>query len=191
MPTEPKDISKPLKPGKKDHRGEGGGQPRKYPDPKVFGQKIVEYFQQCKPYNIDGPWPNVYRLCLHLGLKSEQSLYNYQGYGDTYLEWVTRARLELRACNRDKLDNRETSQGAIFIEKSVYGLSEGFSGGLDQQSAQLTGEEIQLVKAIASELNRIQSQRTNTLPTGRLSPIEGQIVDNVPLEANNEDCSAV
>jgi len=68
------------------------GRPRKFESVEEMQIEIDKYFKQCK---TDDDPATVQGLALALGYNSRQSLLNYEGYSDEFLDTIKRAKLRI------------------------------------------------------------------------------------------------
>lgn len=111
----------------------------RYESPKKMEDKINEYFDSLKGehlldqngepvifkgrlvYQKEPVPPTVCGLALFLGLKSRQSLLNYQKRSEKFDDVVSRAKLRIEAYAESRLYDRDGSRGAQFTLENNFG----------------------------------------------------------------------
>lgn len=87
-----------------------GGRPRKYESVAEMQKAIDEYFNAGNKTTICG-------LALHLGFNSRQSLLNYEGYGEEFLDTIKHAKSRIEAYYEEHLTEPNVA-GSIFALKN-------------------------------------------------------------------------
>jgi hypothetical protein len=122
-------AQKPLKPGKKNHQGEGGGPPAKYKTPEELQIAIDKYFIDGVSLKkiVTGPpnkreieeiaIPSICELALNLGFADRQSLRDYALKNSRFAFVIKNAIGRLEAWNEVNL-LANSSIGSIFWLKN-------------------------------------------------------------------------
>lgn len=87
-----------------------GGRPRKYESVGEMQGAIDEYFDNSEKTTICG-------LALALGFNSRQSLLNYEGYGEEFLDTIKRAKSRIEEYYEEHLVENNAA-GSIFALKN-------------------------------------------------------------------------
>lgn len=112
-------------------------------EPVIYKGRIV--------YKTEPIPPTVCGLALYIGLKSRQSLLNYQKRSKAYEDVIARAKLRIEAYTEGRLFDRDGSRGAQFSLENNFGWKR------DSQSE--NGDGNNLMEAIAKsakELNDLE-----------------------------------
>lgn len=87
-----------------------GGRPKKYETPVAMQEAIGFYLHRNENHTICG-------LALALGFNSRQSLLNYEGYSEEFLDTIKKAKLAIETEYESALRSNHTT-GAIFALKN-------------------------------------------------------------------------
>ena len=125
-------ITTPLKPGKKNHQGEGGGHPPIFSSDKVLKAKIDEYFDYCdnrvkniyseKLGDMSVPNPEPYTMSgLAYWLEMDrQTLLNYSKT-EKFFGTIKRAKARVEHDIERRMNDKETfTPGLIFNAKNNF-----------------------------------------------------------------------
>ena len=84
--------------------------PRKYKSVKTMQKAIRDYFDKTEKITICG-------LALHLGFNSRQSLLDYEGYSDEFMDTLRTAKMRVEAYYEEHLLGSNAS-GVVFALKN-------------------------------------------------------------------------
>lgn len=141
----------------------------KFKSAKEMEEKINEYFESLggeiltdseeKPviykgrivYKTEPIPPTVCGLALYIGLKSRQSLLNYQKRSKAYEDVIAHAKLRIEAYTEGRLFDRDGSRGAQFSLENNFGWKR------DPQSENGGGNNLmEAIAKSAKELNDLE-----------------------------------
>ena len=91
-----------------------GGRPRKYKSPQQMQTEIDKYFNRCEE---EKERITITGLAYDLGFNSRMGFYNYEGYGDEFLDTIKRALFRVEKAYEANLGNQACA-GSIFALKN-------------------------------------------------------------------------
>jgi len=127
--------------GNKFALGNEGGRPAMWDNVDELEQKIINYFDSCKPIVeegniIDFGTPTITGLALALGFASRQSIYDYKGK-EEFAYTIKKALLRVENGYEKRLSHNGAT-GAIFALKNM--------GWKDKQEVEQTGQMNLIIK---------------------------------------------
>jgi len=127
--------------GNKFALGNEGGRPAMWDNVDELEQKIINYFDTCKPIVeegniIDFGTPTITGLALALGFASRQSIYDYKGK-EEFAYTIKKALLRVENGYEKRLSHNGAT-GAIFALKNM--------GWKDKQEVEQTGQMNLIIK---------------------------------------------
>ena len=112
------------------------GRPRLYSTPEEMQIVIDTYFETTEKVTVTG-------LALHLGFNSRQSLLNYEGYSEEFLDTMKRAKSRVEAYYEEHLVGNNAA-GSIFALKNF--------GWTDKHEQEITSS-FTFIKALSMATN--------------------------------------